>query len=155
MKIIRTHEIPFADALTRGQFQNRRKDLTGEKLRCGLWELPPGKKSFPLHAHHVTEEALFVVSGRAKVRTPEGLEEIGPGDFVSFPPGGPAHQLVNDGAEPLVYFAVSTNHAGADVVEYPESEKVACVAGGWPPKKRFVFRLDGQADYFDGEEDAS
>lgn len=103
MKVVRTNEVPWGPALTRGQYANRRKELGGsERLACGLWELAPGKKSFPLHAHLVTDEALFVVSGTGKVRTPDGLTPIGPGDFVAFPAGGPAHQLLNDGTEPLV-----------------------------------------------------
>ncbi|HYQ81139.1 MAG TPA: cupin domain-containing protein, partial [Anaeromyxobacteraceae bacterium] len=97
-----------------------------------------------------TEEALYVVSGRAKVRTPDGLTEIGPGDFVAFPAGGPAHQLVNDGTEPLVYLAMSAIQ-GFDLVEYPDSDKVACSVGAWPQAKRFVFRRKDQADYFEGE----
>jgi uncharacterized cupin superfamily protein len=150
MKVVRTGEMPWADALVRGEFAQRRKGLGGEKLSCGLWELAPGKRSFPMHAHHVTEEALFVVSGRGKVRTPEGTTDLGPGDFVSFPAGGPAHQLVNDGAEPLVYVAMAAV-SGADVVEYPESGKVSCAVGNWPNMKHFMFRKDSQVDYFDGE----
>jgi uncharacterized cupin superfamily protein len=122
----------------------------GEKLSCGLWELPPGKRSFPLHVHHVTEEALFVLSGRGKVRTPEGLTDIGPGDYVSFPAGGPAHQLVNDGSEPLVYVGMAAT-SGVDVVEYPDSNKVASSVGLGADRKRFVFRRDAQVDYWDGE----
>ena len=153
MKVVRTSEVPWSEALTRGAYGQRRKELGGERLTCSLWELAPGKKSFPLHAHLVTEEALFVVSGRAKVRTPEGLTPIGPGDYVSFPPGGPAHQLVNDGTEPLVYVGMSA-FIGADVVEYPDSDKVGCVAGVRPASKRFVFRRADQADYFEGDADA-
>ncbi len=150
MKIVRSAEVSWVDVLQRGPFGQRRKGLGGEKLSCGLWELPPGKRSFPLHVHHVTEEALYVLSGRAKVRTQEGLSEIGPGDFVSFPAGGTAHQLVNDGAEPFVYVGMAAG-LGADVVEYPDSEKVACSVGKPPGGKRFVFRKASQADYFDGE----
>jgi uncharacterized cupin superfamily protein len=150
MNIVRTAEMPWSDALNRGEFQQRRKALGGKKLTCGLWELPPGKRSFPLHMHHVTEEALFVISGRAKVRTPESQTAIGPGDFVSFPPGGPAHQLINDGDEPLVYIGMSATQ-GVDVVEYPDSNKVASAVGAPPDGKRFLFRKDAQVDYFDGE----
>jgi uncharacterized cupin superfamily protein len=145
--------MPWADAISRGAFVQRRKGLGGEKLTSGLWELPPGKRSFPLHLHHVTEEALFVVSGKGQVRTPEGLTDIGPGDYVSFPAGGPAHQLVNDGAEPLVYLGISAAQ-GADVVEYPDSGKVVSSVGAGPARKRFVFRTASQVDYFDGEPDA-
>ena len=151
MKLVRTAELPWTDALQRGPFSQRRKALGGgERLSCGLWELAPGKRSFPMHAHLVTEEALFVVSGRGQVRTPEGLTAIGPGDFVAFPAGGPAHQLVNDGAEPLVYVAMSAV-TGADACLYPESKKVSAAVGAWPNAKRWVFREGDQADYFEGE----
>jgi len=152
MKLVRTHDLPWADALQRGPFSQRRKALGGgERLNCSLWELAPGKKSFPFHAHLVTEEALFVVSGHGKVRTPEGLTAIGPGDFVEFPAGGPAHQLLNDGTEPLVYVGLSAV-AGADVCLYPDSKKVSARVGGSPGGKRWIFREGQQADYFEGEE---
>ena len=153
MKIVRTADQPWAAALQRGAYSQRRKPLGGEKLACGLWELAPGKKSFPMHAHQVTEEALFVVSGRGQVRTPEGLTPIGPGDFVSFPPGGTAHQLVNDGTEPLVYVGIAATQ-GVDVVDYPESGKVALAVGRPPTGRRMVFKADSQVDYFEGDKDA-
>jgi uncharacterized cupin superfamily protein len=150
MKVIRSSEVPWKDALARGPYGQRLKKLGGEKLGASLWELPPGKRSFPMHAHLVTEEALFVVSGRAKVRTPEGETPIGPGDWVSFPPGGPAHQLVNDGAEPLLYLGLSAT-LGVDVVEYPETQKLAAAVGAFPTGKRWIFRTGSQVDYWDGE----
>lgn len=150
MKIVRSSDVPWTEAMNRGDFVQRRKGLGGERLTSGLWELPPGKRSFPLHVHQITEEAMFVLSGRGKVRTPEGLTEIGPGDYVSFPPGGPAHQLVNDGTEPLVYLAMSAV-TGVDVVEYPDSNKISSSLGTGASRKRFVFRKDTQVDYFDGE----
>ncbi len=153
MKIVRTSEMPWAEAMKRGRFEQRRKALGGEKLSCGLWELPPGKRSFPLHRHHVTEEAMFVITGRAKVRSTDGETPIGPGDFVSFPAGGPAHQIVNDGSEPLVYVGIAATF-GADIVEYPDSGKIACAVGAPPTGQRHVFRLADEAQYFDGEKDA-
>lgn len=153
MKVVRTSELPWTEAMDKGAFHGRRKGLGGEKLSCGLWELPPGKKSFPFHKHLVTEEALYVISGRAKVRTPEGETPIGPGDYVSFPPGGVAHQLINDGSEPMVYLAMSATH-GFDIVEYPDSGKIACAVGSAPTGKRFLFKAANQAEYFEGEKDA-
>jgi len=155
MKITKSAELPWVDGLMRGAYANRRKALGAGKLSAGLWELAPGKKSFPMHAHMVTEEALFVISGAAKVRTPEGEHPIGPGDFVSFPAGGTAHQLINDGTEPLIYVGISANFAGADVVEYPDSDKIACAIGTAPTGRRFVFKKADQADYFDGDKDAT
>lgn len=154
MKVTRTNEVPWGPGISRGAYEGRRKALGGDKLSCGLWELPPGKKSFPLHAHRVTEEALYILSGHAKVRTPEGLTEIGPGDFVSFPAGGPAHQLINDGTEPMVYLAIGANFTGADVVEYPDSGKIALRVGTPPTGMRHVFRLADEADYYADDPDA-
>lgn len=151
MKIVRTRDTEWGPGIERGRFGQRRKALGGEKLTCGLWELQPGKRSFPLHAHHVAEEALFVLSGHAKVRTPDGETEIGPGDYVSFPAGGKAHQLVNDGTEPLVYLGMAAV-GSVDIVEYPDSGKLACRIGDFASGQRFVFRRNQQADYFEGEE---
>ena len=153
MKIVKNGTGAWADSLQRGRYHQRRQELGGEKLKAGLWELAPGKKSFPLHAHQVTEEALYVLSGKAKVRTPEGTTELGPGDYVSFPAGGPAHQLVNDGKEPFRYLGLSAAF-GHDLVEYPDSGKIAFVLGAYPTGKRFIFEKAKQADYFDGDPDA-
>lgn len=154
MKIVRTGEVAWSDSLKKGNYQQRRKALGGVNLPCGLWELAPGKKSFPLHKHLVTEEALFVISGSGKVRTEEGLTPIGPGDYVSFPAGGPAHQLINDGTAPLVYLGMAAVK-GVDIVEYPDSGKVASAVGTAPDQRRFVHRLADQVDYFEGDKDAS
>jgi uncharacterized cupin superfamily protein len=156
MKVTSSNSQPWKDALTRGNYGQRTKPLDtgkGARLGCSVWELAPGKKSFPFHAHHVTEEAMFVLSGHAQVRTPEGLTAVGPGDFVSFPAGGSAHQLVNDGVEPFVYLGVSSG-MGVDVVEYPDSKKVASAVGRPPDGRRYVFRQADQADYFADDPDA-
>ena len=152
MKVVRTHEMEWTQAMDHGRFGQRRKALGGEKMPCGLWELAPGKRSFPMHVHHITEEALFVISGRGKVRTPDAENDIGPGDYVSFPAGGAAHQLVNDGTEPLVYVGMAAV-SGFDMVEYPDSGKVACSVGYFPSAKKLMFRKkEAVSDYFEGEE---
>ncbi len=40
---------------------------------------------------------------------------------------------------------------GADVVEYPDSDKVAASAGAGAARKRFVFKRGSQVDYYEGE----
>ena len=74
---------------------------------------------------------------------------------VSFPPGGPAHQLINDGSEPLVYLAISTSHK-CEVVGYPDSKKVAAMAGvAWDkPWIRQIWREGETVDYWEGEPNA-
>ena len=154
MKLVRSNDLPFVSTIEKSRFSGTRKGLTPPeaKLSAGMWELPPGKRSFPMHAHHVTEEAMYVISGNAKIRTPDGETAIGPGDYVSFTAGGPAHQLVNDGKEKLVYLAFGVNVAGVDIVEYPDSGKIACSIGTGPDRKRFMFRAKDTVDYFEGEE---
>lgn len=61
--IVKSAEVP-AEELARGKkFQSFRRRLAaaagGEKLGCSLWELPPGKAAFPLHAHLANEEANY------------------------------------------------------------------------------------------------
>ena len=151
MEVVHSQQLPWTEALDHSQFKGRRKALGGDKLSCGLWELPPGKRSFPFHFHHGTEEALYVLSGKAKLRTTDGETRLGPGDFVSFPAGGPAHQIINEGSEPFVYLAISAG-VGVDVVEYPDSGKIVCAVGKWPKVKRFVFDAENQADSCEGED---
>lgn len=153
MKIVKTNEVAWGEGMNKGNFVQRRKPLGGQNISCGLWELAPGKKSFPFHMHHVTEEAMFVISGTAKVRTPEGETAICAGDYVSFPPADGAHQLINDGTEPLVYLGISAPK-GFDVVEYPDSGKISSAIGAMPGGKRFIFKADTAVSYFDGEKDA-
>jgi len=150
LKIVRTAALDWQKQVDHEPFVQRRKALGGGRISAGLWELPAGKKSFPFHAHHGTEEAMFVVAGTAKLRTPEGLTELSAGDYVSFPPGGPAHQLLNDGKEPFIYLGLSSS-LGVDVVEYPDTGKVACAVGAPPDGKRFVFDGKAQVDYWEGE----
>jgi len=57
---------------------------------------------------------------------------------------------VNDGTEPLVYLGMAAA-SGVDVVEYPDSNKVAAAVGAWPNVKHFIFRKDDQVEYLDGE----
>ncbi len=151
MEVVHSEQLPWTEQVDHGRFKGRRKALGGDRLSCGLWELPPGKRSFPLHLHHGTEEALYALSGRAKLRTTDGETVLEPGDFVSFPTGGPAHQLINEGSEPFVYLAISAG-IGVDVVEYPDSGKIACAVGKSPKMKRFIFAEKNQADYWAGED---
>lgn len=155
MKIVRSAGVPWEEAIEHGRFSQRTKQLSSfaGSLACGLYELAPGKTSFPLHAHHVTEEALYVLSGSAKVRTPDAAAPLRAGDYVAFPAGGPAHQLVNDGPEPLVYLAFSVYETqDADVLEYPASGKIAAGIGIDPNRTRFRFLAKDAVDFFTGED---
>lgn len=126
----------------------------GATLGMSAYELHPGQTQCPYHFHHGNEELVLVLAGRPTLRTPEGEEELVPGDVVHFPRGAAgAHQILNRTDEPARY-VVADSKVSPEVVEYPDSAKLAAMAqtesqrGGpiWT-----VHRLDDRVDYFDGE----
>ena len=58
-------------------------DILGASLR----ELRPGSPGGSMHMHYGVEEMFFVLAGTPTVRTPEGEEQLSPGDVVYFPEG--------------------------------------------------------------------
>jgi uncharacterized cupin superfamily protein len=53
-------------------------DMLGASLR----ELLPGAPGGSMHMHYGVEEMFFVLSGAPTVRTPDGEEQLSPGDVV-------------------------------------------------------------------------
>jgi uncharacterized cupin superfamily protein len=128
------------------------------KLGYNVTVVPPGKRAFPAHNHHVNEEMFFVLEGEGEVRIGDARYPIKMGDVIACPPGGPetAHQIVNTGARELRYLAVSTKMT-PEIAEYPDSKKFGVLAelapgpDGKPRMFRFLGRADGSLAYFDGE----
>ena len=123
-----------------------------------LHVVPPGKKAFPLHAHHQTHELFVILEGEGTYRFGAETYPIKANDVVAAPTGGPevAHQIVNTGTAPLKYLGISANASGGDVVEYPDSGKFAVSSRyDWATGKggvRYIGRKEGSLDYWDGEE---
>ena len=91
-------------------------DVLGASLR----ELLPGSPGGPLHMHYGVEEMFFVLAGTPTVRTPEGEEQLSPGDVVYFPEGPDGlHDFSNPTDEPVRLLAISSKRF-PDVVAYPE-----------------------------------
>lgn len=115
------------DEYDHGEQFFRRKQLSAavdaDDVGCSLYELPPGKQSWPYHYHTANEEAVYVLAGSGQLRGEEGPIRLAAGDYVALPAdasGG--HQLVNDRDAPLRYLMVSTMNE-PDVTIYPEMEK--------------------------------
>ena len=124
-----------------------------QKVGCALHEVPPGKRSYPMHWHAGGEEAVYVLAGSGVLRLPGSETPIGPGDYVALTCQPElAHQIVNTGAETLRYLALSHN-VTPEVVFYPESKKLGALAS-WPPKpgQGGIYRLEQTADYWEGED---
>ena len=123
-----------------------------ERLGASVWEIPPGEAAYPYHLHLGEEELVIVLAGCPSLRSPDGWRELDEGEVVSFPRGeAGAHQIVNRTAQSVRFLAISTN-GEPDIVLYPDSGKVGAAerlpeGGGF----RKFFRLDDEADYYDGE----
>ncbi len=124
-----------------------------EAIGASLWELDPGETAYPYHFHFGEEELVVVLDGRPSLRGPDGWRELEPGEVVAFPVGeAGAHQIANRGEEIVRFLAVSGQAGHADVVAFPDSEKVATAdrrPEGPGPMDRF--RLTDAVGYYDGE----
>ena len=104
---------------------------TSSERRC--IEYLPGSPDSPLHMHYGVEEMFFVLSGTLTVRTPEGEEQLSPGDVVYFPEGRDGlHTFSNPTDEPVRMLGVSAKRF-PDVLAYPE-QGVAWVATRHPER---------------------
>jgi uncharacterized cupin superfamily protein len=124
-------------------------------LGCAVHVVPPGKKAFPFHRHHVMDELFYIVSGKGEYRFGDDVHAVRAGDLVSAPAGSKAHQLINTGTDDLRYLGISTM-GSVDIVDYPDSGKVGIAAGIKNGDfKTATYAAVGRvqkADYFDGED---
>ena len=121
-----------------------------ERLGASVYELPPGQSICPYHYELAEEEWLIVLSGRPTLRTPEGEEELAPGEVVCFPPGREsAHKIGNRGEEPArVLMFSEVKHPAMTV--YPDSDKIGIYTGG-DRKDDVIVRRSSGVEYFEGE----
>ena len=125
-------------------------------IGCMYTIVPPGKRAFPFHVHHVLHEMFVILAGTGEYRFGEKTYPVKPGDVCAAPPGGPevAHQLINTGDTDLKYLGISTS-ANTEVIEYPDSGKFAVTSRyDWSTGKggiRVIGRTEQSLDYWEGE----
>jgi uncharacterized cupin superfamily protein len=157
--VVHIDEVPLLDRGNGKQFAvkwGRVGPLLGlNGLGCAVHVVPPGKKAFPFHRHHVMDELFFIVSGSGDYRFGEETFPVRAGDLVAAPAGAKAHQLINTGSGDLRYLGISTM-GGVDLVDYPDSKKIAVAAGIKNADfKTATYAAVGRmqpADYYDGED---
>jgi uncharacterized cupin superfamily protein len=118
-------------------------------LGGSVYELPPGEKTWPYHYEVGCEEWAIVLSGRPTLRSPDGRQELSPGDLAVFPEGPTgAHQLSNDTDEPCRVLILSSKSPLA-MIHYPDSDKV----GLWSQAEGYQALLSRtpELDYWHGE----
>lgn len=110
---------------------NPNSEITGTHLselvglaRTGvsIARIGPGKESFAYHLHHIEEEWLYILSGRAVALIDGSEYELAPGDFVAFPTPSVAHNLMNPGPEELVYLMGGENRPH-EVADFPDLDR--------------------------------
>jgi len=123
-----------------------KKGINPKYLNFDLRQLNPGQYSAPYHFHRYAEELFMIVSGTAKLRTPNRIEIVNSGDLIFFEADETgAHQLYNHTSEVCVFLDIRT-FIGFDLCEYPDSNKILIA-----PSKE-VYKKDSQINYFEGEE---
>jgi uncharacterized cupin superfamily protein len=157
MNRVNPDDLPWAERRSpTGTFHRFQRDLfrgpvgtgadmplpTDVPFDVALARVPPGATHCPFHSHAAEWECYLILAGIGTVRHGDRRAPLRAGDCVLCPPGEP-HQLVNDGAEDLVYYVVS-NNAPVDVWHYPDSDK-------WGIRGSGIFRRT-PAEYYDGEE---
>jgi uncharacterized cupin superfamily protein len=125
------------------------RQLGAEQTGATVYELPPGQAVCPYHYEYGEEEWMLVLAGRAAVRTPAGVEQLGPFELAFFPKGPDgAHQILNQTDEPVRVLMWSTVVLPT-ATAYPDSGKV----GVWTGDKaeNVMVRRSSAVDYYDGE----
>lgn len=144
----------------RGETEFRRKQLSdaveSNLLGCSMYELPPGKRSWPYHYHAGNEEALFILEGSGILRHDDTEYPVTAGDYAGFVADeSGAHRVINDSEAPLRYLLISTMR-DPDVTVYPDSEKFGVYTGSPPGRQEGrdvhgYYNLDDNVDYWEGE----
>jgi len=145
----------------------RRKQLGaaagGEDLGTSLYELEPGKRTWPRHYHAGNEEAIYVLGGELTLYLERGADEgdgevsehrLEPSDYAALPSGPDhAHEVEARGDETARFLVISTMNE-PDLSVLVERDAAMLFAGGAPGNydDRYVSKtvdLDAEAAYWD------
>jgi uncharacterized cupin superfamily protein len=93
--------------------------------------VPAGHYSTEYHVHHYEEECIYILSGSGVATLGDQQQRIGPGDFIGCPSNGQAHDMFNDGTEPLVCLVIGQRFE-QDVTDYPKlGKRLSRNSGEW------------------------
>ncbi len=113
-------------------------DLFGlQNFGVNMTTMEPGGVSALKHTHARQDEFIFIVSGSVTLHVGDEDYAMTAGDCVGFPAGGAAHQLENQGTEPVVFLEVGDRTEG-DRVEYADVDMIAKMVA--PGRWQFIHK---------------
>ena len=113
-------------------------DLTGlTSIGIHLVRVELGDETTQHHNHEVSDEFIYILSGKGTLLLGEQAFAISAGDFVGFPKKGPAHSMKNTGTEDLVYL-MGGGRPPLDICNYPNIG-------------RRMYLIEGKKEYVDLE----
>ena len=93
-----------------------------KRISVGVAAVTAGRESFVKHVHRHDEEWMYVLSGSGVAILGDREEPIGPGDFLGFPAGEPAHHVRANAEGELVYLqgGDAWSKRSIEIVDFPD-----------------------------------
>ena len=102
--------------------------VTPERMHIDFVEVEPENFAYGYHWHEVDEEAFYIISGEASVRTIKGEINLKAGDLIAFPTGEEgAHVIRNTSkTDRLIYLDFGRNEK-TEIVHFPDINKIMAI----------------------------
>ncbi len=116
------------------------------RIAVNLAWIPPGKESAVFHRHHREEEWLYVLEGRGVAEVEDAEHEVGPGDFLGFPPGI-AHHLRATGDRDLRVLVGGEVIPDVEVADFPRLRRRLVRIG----RRVAVYPMEAEIPFLPGD----
>jgi uncharacterized cupin superfamily protein len=124
------------------------RELEATLTGLTVYEVEPGRSTWPYHFELNEEEWLLVIEGELTLRTPDGERVLRVGEVACFPAGAAgAHAVRNDGAGTVRFAMPSSVATLGDATVYPDSGKFKLHGPGFSHRGR----LGDPLEYWEGE----
>ncbi len=153
IQIKNVKDIPSKEKSEHALYTYHKKEITSRSdfTQCYVaqYTIPPLKANYPMHSHENNTEVFYIISGEGVLETPQGIREVGPGDFIVCPPGKTAaHKIRNRSmTDDLVYIDFDTTNS-PDIVHYPDSKKTGIIRHN---QSSTFFKDASEVDYYTDE----
>lgn len=121
----------------------------GNQCAVTIYDIAPGKSSYPFHYHSGSEEVFYIISGQGVVETNDGDVPISEGSIVFCPAGADGgHRITNTSSDGVLRYIDIDTVPKTDMGVYPKSGKLAVFTNDGFAK---FYRADSDVSYYEGE----